>query len=185
MPTYDYICDACGHEFEAYESITVDASHRLPRVQAAQAAPEDRPGCGDPVQGVGLLPDRLSQRVVQEGGRGGQAVERAGETGGRFEIRASRRARSEERAGQAGAQPRRATHDQGTLSDLFEVVSQIAALDDLPSFPVLLRALPADRPRPLDRREATRSRRRAPQNAADESGGSATTGDARRRRMRG
>ena len=21
MPTYDYICDACGHEFEAFESI--------------------------------------------------------------------------------------------------------------------------------------------------------------------
>ena len=24
MPTYDYICDACGHEFEAYESIKAD-----------------------------------------------------------------------------------------------------------------------------------------------------------------
>ncbi len=22
MPTYDYICDACGHEFETYEPIT-------------------------------------------------------------------------------------------------------------------------------------------------------------------
>jgi putative FmdB family regulatory protein len=21
MPTYDYVCDACGHEFEAFESI--------------------------------------------------------------------------------------------------------------------------------------------------------------------
>jgi putative FmdB family regulatory protein len=24
MPTYDYICDSCGHEFEAYESIKAD-----------------------------------------------------------------------------------------------------------------------------------------------------------------
>ncbi len=24
MPTYDYICDACKHEFEAYESIKAD-----------------------------------------------------------------------------------------------------------------------------------------------------------------
>jgi putative FmdB family regulatory protein len=24
MPTYDYICDACGHEFEAFESIKAD-----------------------------------------------------------------------------------------------------------------------------------------------------------------
>lgn len=35
MPTYDYICDACKHEFEAYESITVD-----PR--------KDCPECGKP-----------------------------------------------------------------------------------------------------------------------------------------
>jgi len=25
MPTYDYICDACQHEFEAYESIKSDS----------------------------------------------------------------------------------------------------------------------------------------------------------------
>ena len=24
MPTYDYICDACAHEFEAFESIKAD-----------------------------------------------------------------------------------------------------------------------------------------------------------------
>ena len=24
MPTYDYICDACGHEFDAFESIKAD-----------------------------------------------------------------------------------------------------------------------------------------------------------------
>jgi putative FmdB family regulatory protein len=24
MPTYDYVCDACGHEFEAFESIKAD-----------------------------------------------------------------------------------------------------------------------------------------------------------------
>jgi len=24
MPTYDYICDACNHEFEAFESIKAD-----------------------------------------------------------------------------------------------------------------------------------------------------------------
>jgi len=24
MPTYDYICDQCGHEFEAFESIKAD-----------------------------------------------------------------------------------------------------------------------------------------------------------------
>jgi putative FmdB family regulatory protein len=36
MPTYDYICDGCGHEFEAYEPITAE-----PR--------KDCPECGRPV----------------------------------------------------------------------------------------------------------------------------------------
>ena len=24
MPTYDYVCDACGHEFELFQSIKAD-----------------------------------------------------------------------------------------------------------------------------------------------------------------
>lgn len=30
MPTYDYICDSCKHEFEAYESIKADAQTLCP-----------------------------------------------------------------------------------------------------------------------------------------------------------
>ena len=30
MPTYDYICDACRHEFEAFESIKADAQTICP-----------------------------------------------------------------------------------------------------------------------------------------------------------
>ena len=34
MPTYDYVCDACGHEFEAYESIKADPRRTCPKCQA-------------------------------------------------------------------------------------------------------------------------------------------------------
>ena len=30
MPTYDYICDQCGHEFEAFESIKADPQKVCP-----------------------------------------------------------------------------------------------------------------------------------------------------------
>ena len=30
MPTYDYVCDACGHRFDAYQSITADALKKCP-----------------------------------------------------------------------------------------------------------------------------------------------------------
>jgi putative FmdB family regulatory protein len=31
MPTYDYRCDACGHEFERFQSITAPAVRRCPK----------------------------------------------------------------------------------------------------------------------------------------------------------
>jgi putative FmdB family regulatory protein len=36
MPTYDYICDACQHEFEAYESIKADAQTVCPTCHQAR-----------------------------------------------------------------------------------------------------------------------------------------------------
>lgn len=30
MPTYDYVCDACGHEFELFQSITENAKKTCP-----------------------------------------------------------------------------------------------------------------------------------------------------------
>ena len=35
MPTYDYICDACGHEFEAFESIKADPQTVCPECHEA------------------------------------------------------------------------------------------------------------------------------------------------------
>lgn len=34
MPTYDYICDSCKHEFEAYESIKADSQTTCPACHA-------------------------------------------------------------------------------------------------------------------------------------------------------
>lgn len=34
MPTYDYICDSCHHEFEAFESIKADPQTVCPECQA-------------------------------------------------------------------------------------------------------------------------------------------------------
>ncbi|MEO6811490.1 MAG: zinc ribbon domain-containing protein [Isosphaeraceae bacterium] len=34
MPTYDYICDSCKHEFEAFESIKADAQTVCPECKA-------------------------------------------------------------------------------------------------------------------------------------------------------
>ena len=31
MPTYDYVCDACGHAFEQFQSITAGALRKCPQ----------------------------------------------------------------------------------------------------------------------------------------------------------
>ena len=31
MPTYDYVCDACGHKFELFQSIKDDAQKKCPQ----------------------------------------------------------------------------------------------------------------------------------------------------------
>ena len=31
MPTYDYSCDACEHEFEVFESITAEPQKKCPK----------------------------------------------------------------------------------------------------------------------------------------------------------
>ena len=36
MPTYDYICDACGHEFEAFESMKADPQTICPECHEAK-----------------------------------------------------------------------------------------------------------------------------------------------------
>jgi putative FmdB family regulatory protein len=30
MPTYDYVCDACGHKFELFQSITAEVEKKCP-----------------------------------------------------------------------------------------------------------------------------------------------------------
>ncbi|MDE2509393.1 MAG: zinc ribbon domain-containing protein [Planctomycetota bacterium] len=35
MPTYDYVCDACGHEFEVFESIKADPQKICPKCEKA------------------------------------------------------------------------------------------------------------------------------------------------------
>ncbi len=36
MPTYDYICDGCGHEFEAFESIKADPQKHCAKCETDQ-----------------------------------------------------------------------------------------------------------------------------------------------------
>jgi len=54
MPTYDYICDECGHEFEAYESITVEPRKDCPECSRPGLRRKIGPGAAILFKGSGF-----------------------------------------------------------------------------------------------------------------------------------
>lgn len=54
MPTYDYICDSCGHEFEAYESIMAPARTECPECKLPKLRRKIGPGAAILFKGSGF-----------------------------------------------------------------------------------------------------------------------------------
>jgi putative FmdB family regulatory protein len=54
MPTYDYICDACGHEFEAYEPITAEPRNDCPVCKKLELRRKIGPGAAIIFKGSGF-----------------------------------------------------------------------------------------------------------------------------------
>ena len=54
MPTYEYKCDACGHAFERFQSITADAIKRCPECGKAKVRRLISTGAGLIFKGSGF-----------------------------------------------------------------------------------------------------------------------------------
>lgn len=54
MPTYDYVCDHCGHEFEAFESITATAQTDCPQCREKTLRRKIGPGAAILFKGSGF-----------------------------------------------------------------------------------------------------------------------------------
>lgn len=54
MPTYDYVCDACGHEFETFESIKADPQTTCPECRKENLRRKLGPGAAVIFKGSGF-----------------------------------------------------------------------------------------------------------------------------------
>ncbi len=54
MPTYDYVCDDCGHEFEAFESIKADPMTDCPQCTRPRLRRRIGPGAAILFKGSGF-----------------------------------------------------------------------------------------------------------------------------------
>ena len=72
MPTYDYLCDNCGHKFELFQSITESQKRKCPECKKHKLRRLFGTGAAIVFKGSGFYENRLSQRILQKGRRGGQ-----------------------------------------------------------------------------------------------------------------
>ncbi len=54
MPTYEYECDACGHEFEKFQSITAPATRKCPECKKLKVRRKIGAGAGVIFKGSGF-----------------------------------------------------------------------------------------------------------------------------------
>ena len=54
MPTYDYVCDSCGHEFEAFESIMSQPQTDCPECKTPKLRRKIGPGAAILFKGSGF-----------------------------------------------------------------------------------------------------------------------------------
>jgi putative FmdB family regulatory protein len=54
MPTYDYLCDACDHQFELFQSIKEDAKRKCPKCGRDKLRRLIGPGAGIVFKGSGF-----------------------------------------------------------------------------------------------------------------------------------
>ena len=76
MPTYDYICDACHHEFEAFESIKADSQTVCPACHEAKLRRKIGAGAAILFKGSGFYQTDYRSESYK---KGAQADKSAGE----------------------------------------------------------------------------------------------------------
>jgi len=69
MPTYDYICPACGYEFEAFQTITDGALRKCPQCKHLKLKRLIGSGAGIIFKGTGFYETDYRSKSYMEGQR--------------------------------------------------------------------------------------------------------------------
>ncbi len=77
MPTYDYICDACTHEFEAFESIKADPQTVCPTCHETKLRRKIGPGAAILFKGSGFYQTDYRSESYKKGAQADKPSEPA------------------------------------------------------------------------------------------------------------
>ena len=67
MPTYDYVCDGCGHEFELFQSIKAEAEKKCPQCGKKKLRRLIGPGAAVIFKGSGFYQTDYRSKSYQKG----------------------------------------------------------------------------------------------------------------------
>ena len=67
MPTYDYVCDGCGHDFELFQSIKADAEKKCPECGKNKLRRLIGPGAAVIFKGSGFYQTDYRSKSYQKG----------------------------------------------------------------------------------------------------------------------
>lgn len=87
MPTYDYVCDACGHAFELFQSITDKLKRTCPECGKKKLRRLIGPGAAIMFKGSGFYTtdyrsDSYKKQAAADSGGGKAGGEKGGTAGG-------------------------------------------------------------------------------------------------------
>ena len=74
MPTYDYVCDACGHDFELFQSIKDDVKKKCPECKKNKLRRLIGPGAAIIFKGSGFYQTDYRSKSYKQGA---EAAEKA------------------------------------------------------------------------------------------------------------
>ena len=66
MPTYEYLCDACGHKFEKFQPITAPPIHKCPKCKRTSVRRVITGGGGVLFKGSGFYQTDYRSKSYQE-----------------------------------------------------------------------------------------------------------------------
>ena len=69
MPTYDYRCDACGHQLEVFQSITASPKRKCPACGSMKLKRVIGPGAGVIFKGSGFYETDYRSDSYKEGAK--------------------------------------------------------------------------------------------------------------------
>ena len=74
MPTYDYVCDACDHEFELFQSITANAKRKCPECGRLKLRRLIGPGAAIVFKGSGFYKTDYRSESYKKGAKAAKKI---------------------------------------------------------------------------------------------------------------